>query len=572
VSAGLTGSGFETAQQLADGMVRALPVTVASVALWDQPSLTLTVRGVSTCRATPSAVLVGARVPLAQAEAYRTVFEQHEPVFVERSVRAVLPDELGHTLMPDLRSAFLVPIRFGQELIGVLALGEMRSPEREPFPEAKRQQCLALLESFVARSADAWEANRLRRQVRSMGALIRIIRQMLDARTPRDVLGGLASRVAEWLGIPVRGILLRRQPHGMDVATRWGLTEALPEGEVAQLLLALGRAEGQRSGPVSVVRVADDPLDPFHDQPKDGAPWTRVALPLLQGEQLLGVACLYVEDELHLADWELEALRWLGEITAVGLGAVSELEVQQDEQAWLARVAWDLSTTHQRIVLREGLDGLVGRLSARLGARLEQAAPKLDRARADADRPWQQVADLTTREIAGLLDELAEPGAGEPAGAARMELNELVRRTVALAQAKWAGGGAAPPRLVRLTFDPAPEPLLVATSVGLVGALVGALVLAIESALHALPEDGEVRVRTHRDDGHAVITVTGAWPGLEPDAFTPLLSVGGRPGLGPGLWVVRALATRHGGHVELVPDAAGGATLQLRLPVAPAGA
>ena len=569
MSEGLIGAGLETAQQLADGMVRALPVTVASVALWDQPSLTLTVRGISTCRAALSAAPVGARVPLSQAGSYRAVFEQHEPVFVEGSAHAV-PDELGQTLMPDLRSAYLVPIRFGRELIGVLALGEMRSPEREPFAEAKRQQCLALLESFVARSADAWEANRLRRQVRSMGALIRIIRQMLDARTPRDVLGGLASRVAEWLGIPVRGILLRRQPHGMDATTRWGLSEALSEGEVAQLLLALGRAEGQRSGRVSVVRVADDPLDPFHDQPRDGAPWTRLALPLLRGDQLLGMACLYVEDELHLADWELEALRWLGEISAVGLGAVTELEAQQDAQAWLARVAWDLSTTHQRVVLREGLDGLVGLLAARLGPRLEQAAPELDRARSDADRPWQQVADLTTREIAGLLGELAEPGTREPAGAARMEINDLVRRTLALAQAKWAG--AAPPRPVRLAFEPAPEPLPVATSVGLVGALVH----AIESALHALPEDGEVRVRTHRDDGHAVITVAGSGPGLArelgTEAFTPLLALGGRPGLGPGLWVVRALATRQGGQVELVPDEAGGTALRLRLPVAPAGA
>jgi hypothetical protein len=36
--------------------------------------------------------------------------------------------------------------------------------------------------------------------------------------------------------------------------------------------------------------------------------------------------------------------------------------------------------------------------------------------------------------------------------------------------------------------------------------------------------------------------------------------------------VVRALATRQGGHVELVPDEAGGTALRLRLPVAPAGA
>src|SRR2546422_8532449 len=69
--------GVETAvQELTREIVRALPVTVASVALWDQPNYALTVKAVSTPRPLPWPLAVGAHVSLADAPWHRAVFDR----------------------------------------------------------------------------------------------------------------------------------------------------------------------------------------------------------------------------------------------------------------------------------------------------------------------------------------------------------------------------------------------------------------------------------------------------------------------------------------------------------------
>ena len=83
-----------------------------------------------------------------------------------------------------------------------------RSAERERFSSEKQQRCQAILDEFVAATAHAWEARRLRRQVRAMSSLIQLVRGVSTARSFDDVLASLAAEVADWLGIPVRGALL----------------------------------------------------------------------------------------------------------------------------------------------------------------------------------------------------------------------------------------------------------------------------------------------------------------------------------------------------------------------------
>src|SRR5262245_15325283 len=76
--------GVETVvQQLADQMVSALGVTIASVAIWEQPSYSLRVRAVSAARPLPVPLAVGVRVPLTAARWHRTAFDRQAPVFVQ---------------------------------------------------------------------------------------------------------------------------------------------------------------------------------------------------------------------------------------------------------------------------------------------------------------------------------------------------------------------------------------------------------------------------------------------------------------------------------------------------------
>lgn len=557
------------AQQLAQEVIRADAVTVASVALWDQPGCSLTVRAVGTARPLPSAPApVGTRLRLSDAPWHRAVLERRGLVCLDQESReAMSAEELRLALIPGLRSVCLLPILLGDELVGILALGEARSRDRAPFTEERRQGWLRVLEEFVAASSHSWEAARLRRQVRALSLLVQTTRQTFHARTHQDLLACLGARLADWLGVPVRGILLGPEPGGaMTVAATWDLDESAIEA--GQLLLSISRAEAHQRGPVTVTTIAGDPLDPLHAA-AGGDAWTRVCLPLLQPDGLTGIVCLYVQEELYLASWELEMLRWLGEVAAAWVRAGSALQEAQSEGEWLRRVAWELSTVHPRTVVVEALAGLSSRLAAELPGRLSRlrmgvAEPEV------CDAHWEQLTQAAAREVTELLAELCvATEISEELGTAPVDANVLVRRAVEIARA-WVGQHG-PARGVPLEFvvEPATEPAAVACST----ALVGALAHAIANAVEALPRGGRITVRAHADNGYVLITVADTGPGLPDEhrevAFAPLFSTKGQPHLGLGLAVVRSVAARHGGEVTLLPRADGGTVLEFRLPAHP---
>lgn len=564
--------GVETAvQELAQEMARSLPVTLASVALWDQPSYALSVRAIGAPRPFPTPLTVGARIRLSKSHRHRAVFESHEPLLVELSpaTSASAQEDAGLTLVPNLRSVYLLPIRVGDETVGVLELGEMRAPEREPFTEDKQVKCRAILEEFLAASAHAWEAGRLRRQIRAMSSLLRLVTDIVEARSFQDVLACCAAEVADWLGTPVRGILFQARPeNATEVVGRWEYPEPMTREDGTQLMLALARADRTGRFPISVVNVADDPLDPLHGATQAGETWTRVSLPLIQGDRFLGAVCLYVEDELRPTEWQLEAFRGRAEIAALGMGIVTGIQEQQVEQEWLGRAAYQLLTTHQRTVLHEALAGILRVVSTLLPALVERVAYELADPQLVKGSDWRRLADTVGGEVTTPLEDLrAAVASGDEAPPVSVDINALVRQAIEIARAKWADEPGRRGVSVQLHFAPLAEPLIVETSL----TLVGALVHAIENAVEAMPGGGQIHVRTARTNGHVLISVRDTGPGMAEEhraaAFMPLFSTKPGPHLGLGLPAVHALVRRHGGTVSLECPPPGGTLLEIRLPV-----
>ena len=203
-----------TAQQFAQKLAESLPVTIASVALWDRPSFSLTIKGIGTARPLGVPLPLSSRLSLATSPTHRAAFERQEPIYLdlESMGSAGAQDEVSQALIPDLRAMYLLPIRVGDETVGILGLGEMRSNTREPLSFEKRERCRAILEEFVESFTHTWETGRLRQQVRAMGSLLRMVRETLDARTSDDALAMCASEVGGWLGAPVRA--WPQQRHG----------------------------------------------------------------------------------------------------------------------------------------------------------------------------------------------------------------------------------------------------------------------------------------------------------------------------------------------------------------------
>ncbi len=122
---------------------------------------------------------------------------------------------------------------------------------------------------------------------------------------------------------------------------------------------------------------------------------------------------------------------------------------------------------------------------------------------------------------------------------------------------------------IRLTLEPAAGPLLAMLDPPLFKSAVLNLLI---NAQQAMPEGGEVRLRTSRDpDGDIRIDVADSGPGIPPDqrsdVFRAYFSTK-RGGSGLGLAQTRRTILQHGGRISLEPNPDCGACFTLTLPAA----
>jgi signal transduction histidine kinase len=513
-------------------------------------------------------------VPLSTATWHRVAFERSEPVLLESGDDRHLgfEREVELALIPEVRSVYLLPIRFAEETVGILVLGEARGIGRERFSIEKQQRCQAILEEFLAATAHAWEARRLRRQVRAMASMIQLVHGVSTARSFEDVLISLAAEVADWLGIPVRGALLGTMGREIRLLARWQLPEeALSDGG-RHMFLAMTRSGARGPEPVAVTLAGDDPLDPLAAAESATRSWTRIGIPLMRDERLIGMACLYLEDKVRLADWELEALRRRGEIVALGVEAVETALTAEAEHEGLHRVVFELLTGYRWALLQEVFQSLTRTLAASLERRLRATLPGLvDQSRsieetAESDRP--DLVTAVVAEVSAAFAELWEPNGQAESATMSLDVNDVVGRALRIAKASLEDRSRRRGVTVDVRFDPTGQPVLIQASL----VLVGALVHAIESAVEAMPKGGEIRIRTSRENGHAVISVedTGG-PALQGPDSAPLARFSMKhPSV--VLSLVQSIVHPYGGRVALVPREASGNALVLYLPTSSSGA
>lgn len=547
-----------TAQQLAQKLAESLPVTIASVALWDRPSFSLTIKAIGTARPLDVPLPLWSRVSLATAPTHRAAFQHREPVLLdlETAGQVSVQDEVSRALVPDLRAIYLLPLRVGDEMVGILGLGEMRSAARAPMGTEKLARCRAIVDEFLGRLSHDWEAGQLRQQVRAMASLLRMVREAFDARSSEDVLTMCATEAAGWLGVPVRALLFRVDAAGgIVLAARYRFPDPATAEDAGQIMLALVRSGAPAGWPVGVVSVADDLLDPLHGTMATGGRWTRITLPLMNAGRLLGLICLYVEEELQLAEWELEAFRHRAEIASNTLALVSTLEDRAHEQEWVGRAAYETLSTNHRRALREalkGVDHLVGTLLPdRIQRLVTEGSPSGFPGTAEAGA----LAEAVTREVTAVLESLRGEDTRSLKTSWEVDLNVAVRRVTSMARASLELPTDPARGPIRLRLELMTEPLVVRTS----PELVAALVYAIENAVESMPAGGDIHVRTGRDNGHAVISVQDSGPGAGvPDDELH----------GLGLSVIRGVVSQQGGVASLVSLAEGATLLQIRLPLA----
>ena len=99
----------------------------------------------------------------------------------------------------------------------------------------------------------------------------------------------------------------------------------------------------------------------------------------------------------------------------------------------------------------------------------------------------------------------------------------------------------------------------------------------VRNALAHTPPGSRVTVSAHPERGMGVIRVSDNGPGIDPGLAPRVFDRFSRgnpgrtgPGSGLGLAIVRAIAEALGGSAEVTSSAAGGASVVVRIPLAPA--
>jgi two-component system OmpR family sensor kinase len=194
-------------------------------------------------------------------------------------------------------------------------------------------------------------------------------------------------------------------------------------------------------------------------------------------------------------------------------------------------------------------------------------------------RTMRRIEDEATR-MGGLVDDLlllARLDAKRPARAEPVDLAVLAGDAVHDAHA------LAPDRSVRLVGLEGAAGPVPAVVIGDEGHLRQVVTNLVGNAVRHTPAGTpiEVAVGAAQQDGHerAVLEVRDHGPGLPPETaervFERFYRVdssrqrGAGGGSGLGLSIVSAVTTAHGGTVDVLPTADGGATFRVALPLAP---
>lgn len=147
-----------------------------------------------------------------------------------------------------------------------------------------------------------------------------------------------------------------------------------------------------------------------------------------------------------------------------------------------------------------------------------------------------------------------------------VDLNACVREVAAYLESLWQtmGEPGRPPVTIRLDLAPLPPVY------GAEHLLQDVLRRVITNALEAMPEGGEIRIRTESDSSVVSVVVQDDGPGLTPEvqrrAFDPFFSTKGSQTRGLGLSTSFGIVQRHDGRIEIHPGPQQGTEVVMTLP------
>lgn len=148
-----------------------------------------------------------------------------------------------------------------------------------------------------------------------------------------------------------------------------------------------------------------------------------------------------------------------------------------------------------------------------------------------------------------------------------VDLNQLCEQAIGFTAPKWKGASRAAGATIEVVHDFSEVPSVL----GCAPELREVLTNLIFNAVDAMPEGGQITVRTRSLPTHVRVDVTDNGIGMTPEekvrCLEPFFTTKGEHGTGLGLAVTYGIVQRHGGHIEIESEKGCGTTFSLLFPV-----
>ena len=146
-------------------------------------------------------------------------------------------------------------------------------------------------------------------------------------------------------------------------------------------------------------------------------------------------------------------------------------------------------------------------------------------------------------------------------------LNSLIEEALSLTEPRWRGQAQASGATIRVSTELDEIPRLAANE----SELREALTNMIFNAVDAMPQGGEITIRTTAEGEGVVLTISDTGTGMTDEVrehcFDPFFTTKGPAGTGLGLASVYGIIQRHGGTMDVDGEEGVGTSFTLRLPI-----
>lgn len=334
-------------------------------------------------------------------------------------------------------------------------------------------------------------------------------------------------------------------------------SEALSGGPPAQSLAAEALAAGQ---PLSWHRLPAAALD---DALRAEDARSGCAVPVIQHGVMIGALAFYSSGSREADAGLLEALSEVAELLGQVVGRVRAQMRALRQQAELARMSRIAS-------MREVAGSLAHEVNQPLAAIVNYcggAQHLIEQGRAEQDKLVRVLEHVRTqaKRASGIISDLRELLRKSDGTQGRLDINQLIRRSVDLLEAVARDEGVSiETRLARQL------PEVIGDDIQLQQVLINLVLNGIEAMSTPGHKPREILISSHADE-QVEITVRDSGRGMHddllPKLFTPFFTTKAH-GLGIGLSISRSIVEFHGGRLSGENNPGGGMSFHLRLPLA----